>query len=340
MTTKVCTRCKVEKPTSEFHKNSSARDGLQPRCKECASSDYKKRALANKLKNANGIDATGFKVCLACKENKPKSEFYKNASARDGLDHVCKSCSKFASKQRALANKLKNANGIDTTGVKVCSACKKKKLKSEFNKNASRRDGLQYQCKECALSAVKKSILANKLKNSCGIDMSGVKFCSACKENKPKGEFFKNASSRDGLGSRCKECVSRYARAYNKRTRRANEEARARGEDIQATEKYCSACGETKPSNDFYRSLSVTSGLTSHCKKCASQRSKAYRDQKNAMSGAFATKSNSRWLREDDQFVIENYAKMTAYQMAVELGRTRDSVSTRVRGLRRDGKLA
>lgn len=32
---KVCTKCLLEKPPSEFHKNSYARDGLQTRCKRC-----------------------------------------------------------------------------------------------------------------------------------------------------------------------------------------------------------------------------------------------------------------------------------------------------------------
>ena len=34
--TKVCHKCGRELPLSEFHKKSSAKDGLQPLCKECS----------------------------------------------------------------------------------------------------------------------------------------------------------------------------------------------------------------------------------------------------------------------------------------------------------------
>jgi hypothetical protein len=34
--TKVCRKCGRELPLSEFHKKSSAKDGLQPFCKECS----------------------------------------------------------------------------------------------------------------------------------------------------------------------------------------------------------------------------------------------------------------------------------------------------------------
>lgn len=33
--TKTCSRCKAEKPVSDFHRNKSSRDGLQSLCKVC-----------------------------------------------------------------------------------------------------------------------------------------------------------------------------------------------------------------------------------------------------------------------------------------------------------------
>jgi len=35
MNTKVCVKCKQEKPVIEFHKNSRSTDGLHSYCKEC-----------------------------------------------------------------------------------------------------------------------------------------------------------------------------------------------------------------------------------------------------------------------------------------------------------------
>lgn len=35
MKVKVCTKCKVEQPLSEYHKSSQSKDGLHPHCKVC-----------------------------------------------------------------------------------------------------------------------------------------------------------------------------------------------------------------------------------------------------------------------------------------------------------------
>jgi|SRR3989304_6781819 len=43
--TKICTKCKIEKPKSEFYKNKSHNDGLQSNCKICcenANKEWKK----------------------------------------------------------------------------------------------------------------------------------------------------------------------------------------------------------------------------------------------------------------------------------------------------------
>lgn len=42
--TKKCTKCKVEKPFSEFNKKAANKDGLQSRCKTCISDCYRKNA--------------------------------------------------------------------------------------------------------------------------------------------------------------------------------------------------------------------------------------------------------------------------------------------------------
>ena len=37
--------------------------------------------------------------------------------------------------------------------LKTCPKCKERKPRSEFGKNKSRKDGLQYRCKKCACEA-------------------------------------------------------------------------------------------------------------------------------------------------------------------------------------------
>ena len=40
--TKICTKCKVEKPKQDFHKNCQSKDGLASNCKECRNSVNRK----------------------------------------------------------------------------------------------------------------------------------------------------------------------------------------------------------------------------------------------------------------------------------------------------------
>ena len=48
--TKICTKCKVEKPVVEFHKNKSFKDGLQYKCKACVAADYQENQEERRAK--------------------------------------------------------------------------------------------------------------------------------------------------------------------------------------------------------------------------------------------------------------------------------------------------
>jgi len=48
--TKVCTKCHVEKPLTEYHKHSKTYDGLTSRCKVCRIDDTQKYNIANREK--------------------------------------------------------------------------------------------------------------------------------------------------------------------------------------------------------------------------------------------------------------------------------------------------
>lgn len=42
---KVCSRCRVEKPHSEYHKSSKMKDGVQSSCKSCMAESYKRSRM-------------------------------------------------------------------------------------------------------------------------------------------------------------------------------------------------------------------------------------------------------------------------------------------------------
>ncbi len=86
-------------------------------------------------------------------------------------------------------------------GLKVCSTCKKSKLRMEFNKNKTKKDGLATCCKECnrlgssryySLNKAKhkKIIYERKRKNIHALrqyvyDLAKTKGCIDCSENDP-----------------------------------------------------------------------------------------------------------------------------------------------------------
>ena len=102
-TQKTCTKCLVEKPLSEFHRDRSRKDGYRSHCRGCVA-EYRlvnrARDLAQKverhtqLRNRadHEIEYPAEKWCFDCSETKPASEFYKNRNHLDGLHSRCKIC--------------------------------------------------------------------------------------------------------------------------------------------------------------------------------------------------------------------------------------------------------
>ncbi|MGW7334496.1 endonuclease VII domain-containing protein [Streptomyces sp. NPDC054808] len=94
---KQCTGCKRNLPVSEFARDRNRGDGLQVRCRECvaeySAARYRRRREALGLTVREKADVpVGHKLCRACGEVKPHSEWHRNATASDGLATRCKAC--------------------------------------------------------------------------------------------------------------------------------------------------------------------------------------------------------------------------------------------------------
>lgn len=95
---KFCRFCQQYKPPSEFHKDRSKKDGLNPYCKTCQIARQKDYTARPPRKSTA---PEGFKRCQHCKETKRVDAFYKVKSYYDGLNKNCKACSaKFHDKWR------------------------------------------------------------------------------------------------------------------------------------------------------------------------------------------------------------------------------------------------
>jgi len=102
---KHCSKCKRWKAESKFAKHSTHGDGLRYWCKDCER-EYKRRyyrknrgAVKKCLRYEERhriVNRVKQKRCSRCKKWKPEREFYKNKFRKDGLQFLCKKCSKKA----------------------------------------------------------------------------------------------------------------------------------------------------------------------------------------------------------------------------------------------------
>lgn len=135
MNAKVCGKCKIEKPVSEFSKDSRTKDGLQARCKGCWREYHQQRSRQPKT-------VVGEKHCNKCDTTKAVSEFSKDSHAKDGLRTRCRSCDSQYHQQKKSRPKT-------VVDEKHCNGCNTTKAATEFIKSSSKRDGLQTRCKCC-----------------------------------------------------------------------------------------------------------------------------------------------------------------------------------------------
>src|SRR5215831_17956887 len=89
--TKVCSRCRQEKPVEAFWKNRTKGDGFQARCIACQKAITKELALAFAEERRQ---RPGRKVCPSCGVKRFNTSFHQNGGRNDGLDVYCKWCKK------------------------------------------------------------------------------------------------------------------------------------------------------------------------------------------------------------------------------------------------------
>jgi hypothetical protein len=97
--TKICSKCKAEKPISQFNEDNrstgarTARKGygVTSACKKCLSEKVSPGISAEREKR-DSLKQNGLKICGKCKLIKPVSEFHKRLASIDKLAAKCKAC--------------------------------------------------------------------------------------------------------------------------------------------------------------------------------------------------------------------------------------------------------
>lgn len=142
---KSCSKCKVDKPLTEFHLRSINRDGRRADCKEC-NAKYRKSIRKSQMStcvvcskpwvcvdNRNMVCTSctiAGRRCRDCRQVLPVSMFCR----RDvGSKFICKTC--FVDRS------------VNT--IKVCVKCNVSKLLGEYRVDRLSRDGYKTRCKAC-----------------------------------------------------------------------------------------------------------------------------------------------------------------------------------------------
>jgi len=98
--TKLCSRCKENRPLVWFHKDKQRPDGYRVYCKICIAHD-------DAVLQANDLPPDKIKRCSQCKQFKSLAMFHRRIQAPDGHTPCCKNCTTKISLRRSNNQKKK-----------------------------------------------------------------------------------------------------------------------------------------------------------------------------------------------------------------------------------------
>lgn len=202
MDTKVCSKCKVEKSTTDFYKDKTKIDGLQINCKICRR-EYLSKRIYEPINDENIL-----KRCNTCAKNFPCTLDYfgKSLKSKDGLRGDCRNCQK-------QYNKKLIHNPIEDFSIeKICVCCKRSypSISEYFALSKKSKDGLNGRCKIC-VKMYNKSRKFDPLN-----DPDLYKVCSKCKQNFPSTVeyFYPHVRRSDGLNNYCITCDNKQGKKH------------------------------------------------------------------------------------------------------------------------------
>lgn len=100
--------------------------------------------------------------------------------------------------------------------TKQCPTCKVEKNIEQYNKNKTRKDGLQRECRECCHNHSNKHYRTKKSPRLNENLQFNHKICSNCEQELPFEQFNKLKLGRFNLRSTCKVCNSNKDKQYRK----------------------------------------------------------------------------------------------------------------------------
>ena len=87
-TTKVCSKCKVEKPFDDFSRHKSRKDGRQPHCKECYKKYNEENSERKKELHKRWCQENADKIIKYCQENSDKRREQSKQWRQENADRI------------------------------------------------------------------------------------------------------------------------------------------------------------------------------------------------------------------------------------------------------------
>ena len=100
--------------------------------------------------------------------------------------------------------------------LKRCSDCKQRKDRSQFYKNRSRKDGLQYKCKQCYNDYNLKRRQRGNAPPLKKKPPSYQKGCRRCHKEMTAAHFHRHTRQPDGLTRLCQACHADIAKQHRR----------------------------------------------------------------------------------------------------------------------------
>lgn len=129
METKVCSKCGVEKPLSDFYKQANGKYGRHSWCKECYREHQNNSSISYPPKTE------GAKVCTRCGVEYPIAFFNKSKRSKDGRSSYCKDCTHVITIKSQLQRRynitLEEYNAMLKSQDYKCAICEKPLVRTQ-----------------------------------------------------------------------------------------------------------------------------------------------------------------------------------------------------------------
>lgn len=158
--------------------------------------------------------------------------------------------------------------------MKLCNDCGEEKPETEFYRDASRNDGLNWRCKPCH----KVHLAKLNMQPPRNPAPEGMKRCQGCKETKPLDEFYGDKNQYDGKARQCKQCAYTRHRQWSDRnpSYTAKKHREKYREDPKRYADYWRKKKYGLPRGEYARMLEAQGGVCAICRRPAAGEPRAF----------------------------------------------------------------